>query len=163
MPLIRWFQRRHNTFVGLNTGRPETQRWITLRALNRLGGPHGAYFDNRLLHMRANGWARTVPDSKTLGMRRFRNQDYRVIAMIDNEPENLAAIARIDPKRQILLMHADTLYRSSVDLLPARTVRGNLFDPTSLARTTKATPSPIEVTSLWTGSNSSVDRPLTTV
>lgn len=35
MEVIRWFQMQPNTFVALNTGRPEALRSATLRSLNK--------------------------------------------------------------------------------------------------------------------------------
>ncbi len=159
MPLIRWFQRRHNTHVGLNTGRFESSRWDTLRSLNRLGAPHGVTFQNQLLTMCANGWERSVAESKVFGMRRFRNLGYRVVAMFDNEPNNLAAVDRIDPNQDILLLHADTIFQSSPALLPARSVQGASYDANRVARNAVAAKPTVDVVSLWSGSNSNLENP----
>ena len=37
LEVVRWYQLQPNTFVGLNTGRPEALRQDTLRSLNELG------------------------------------------------------------------------------------------------------------------------------
>ena len=133
MQVIRWLQAQPNLFVGLNTGRFEAQREETLRSLNQLGARYGAQFQNRLLYLRSNTWERTIPESKVQGLRRFQALGYRPIAMLDNEPENLAAVAAFDRARTILPMHADTFYLSDRALLPAHTVRGDTFNPVSLA------------------------------
>lgn len=135
MAVIRRLQAQPNVFVGLNTGRFETQRSDTLRSLNKLGARYGVTFQNRLLYLRSNTWERTVPESKVQGLRQFATMGYRVIAMLDNEPENLAAIAAYDCTHSILPMHADTLYLSDKKLLPERTVSGDRFNPNSLAFT----------------------------
>lgn len=37
LDVVRWFQKQPNTFVGLNTGRPESLRTNTLKTLNAWG------------------------------------------------------------------------------------------------------------------------------
>ena len=51
MEVIRWFQMQHNTFVGLNTGRPESLRSHTLYSLNKMGKEYKVCFTNELLYM----------------------------------------------------------------------------------------------------------------
>lgn len=102
--VIRWFQLQENTSVGLNTSRPESLRTDTLRILNALGRDYRVRFDGSLLHM-SSGMG--VPEGKADGIRYFQGQGFRVVAVIDNERENLDAVARIDPAGEILLLHAD--------------------------------------------------------
>lgn len=124
LEVIRWFQLQPNTFVGLNTGRPEQARQETLRSLNELGKEWRVSFEDDLLYMNpADGETRTAT-AKVSGVRHFQNEGYRVITMIDNEPSNLEAIAAIDPEREILLLHADTIFHSKRESLPARAVTG---------------------------------------
>jgi beta-phosphoglucomutase-like phosphatase (HAD superfamily) len=132
--VARWFQSQPNVDIGLNTGRMATQRLETIRSLSKLGAPYGVHFSSKLLYMRANGWQRTVPESKVAGIRTFQAMGYRVIAMLDNEPDNLAAIAAADPRHDILLLHADTHYLSHRTLLPGHAFRGNSYEPNRLAR-----------------------------
>lgn len=143
MQVIRRLQAQPNLFVGLNTGRFETQRQETLRSLNRLGARHGVQFQSRLLYLRSNSWERTVPESKVQGLRHFQALGYRPIAMLDNEPENLAAIVSHDRTRSILPMHADTLYLSDRALLPQGTVSGNEFNPVNPAYAMAPFPGPV--------------------
>lgn len=49
MDVIGWLQAREKTFVGLNTGRPETMRKETLHCLNGIGRPHRVVFPDYLL------------------------------------------------------------------------------------------------------------------
>ncbi|MBM3943938.1 MAG: hypothetical protein FJ317_00405 [SAR202 cluster bacterium] len=44
MEVMRWFQIQPRTYVGLNTGRPESMRMETLRSLNRLGEEYKVSF-----------------------------------------------------------------------------------------------------------------------
>ena len=103
---------RAGVVVGLNTARPEAVRRSTLAALNRAGAALNVGFSDALLFMHSGqpGLAPTV--AKQQAVLRARAAGYRVAAMVDNEPENLEAIRGIDPEREILLLHADTLYQS---------------------------------------------------
>ena len=49
MAVIGWLQAQEKTFVALNTGRSESMRKETLQCLNKIGRPHGAVFQDRLL------------------------------------------------------------------------------------------------------------------
>lgn len=51
MEVIRWFQLQPNTYVGLNTGRSESLRHVTLRSLNKVGESFKVKFENDLLFM----------------------------------------------------------------------------------------------------------------
>ena len=135
MNVIRWCQAQTNVFVGLNTGRFDAQRQDTLRSLNKLGAAHGVRFQNQFLQMRPNDWEESVAAGKVVGIQNLQRRGYRVIAFVDNEPENLAVIAQHDMARDILPMHANTLYLSDPALLPDRTVQGHAFDPHRLAYT----------------------------
>jgi hypothetical protein len=65
--------------------------------------------------------------SKIEGIRYFKDRGYRVVAMIDNEPENLEAIDESEKAEDILLLHADKLLNSRSDNLPDDSVRGEDF------------------------------------
>ena len=130
MEVIAWLQGQPNTFVGLNTGRPESMRESTLRCLSRLGRFQQASFTSELLFMRSTDCEiSAIPSSKAEGITHFQQYGYRVIAFIDNEPENLQAVAALDPSAQILLMHADTQFKSSPVSLPERAVSGISYRP----------------------------------
>jgi hypothetical protein len=55
-----------------------------------------------------------------------------VISVVDNEPENLEQIAAIDPEREILLLHASTLFRCRRGQIPGRAIDGKVYDLTQL-------------------------------
>lgn len=121
--VIRWFQDQPLTAVALNTGRPEFLRVETLDSLNDMGHAHGVSFQSELLHMNANGWDGGVNSAKAEGLRRFQDDGYRIFAVVDNEPENIAAMQDADGDAQILFLHADTIFLSEPSVLP-RTVGG---------------------------------------
>ncbi|HVO67163.1 MAG TPA: hypothetical protein VMT12_11815 [Syntrophales bacterium] len=59
----------------------------------------------------------------------FKNQ---VIAYIDNQPENLNAMLELDTQKQILLLHAYTLFKSKRRKFPSHAVSGKGCDLTEL-------------------------------
>lgn len=133
MEVIRWFQMQPNTYVGLNTGRPESMRTDTLRSLNRIGQEYKVEFINNLLYMmNPYGPDREVTTSKVAGILHFQKSGYRIFAYIDNEPENLEAISELDPRKQILLLHANTLFKSKRRKLPPHAISGRRYDLTEL-------------------------------
>jgi hypothetical protein len=150
MEVIRWFQMQPNTFVALNTGRPEFLRAETLRSLNKLGDEYKVRFTNSLLYMNPHGWEENVADIKAAGVGCFQRDGYRVFAMVDNEPENLNAISKVDKEQEILLLHADTIFESKRRKLPRRTVSGKTYDITELIHE-KALPRHIQF--VWHGVN----------
>ena len=129
---IRWFQMQPNTVVGLNTARPESLRRDTLRSLNKLGQAYKVTFEDALLYMKPDDWPTDSPAAKVEGIRTFQAQGYRVFAFIDNEPENIQAVAEYDVDDAMLLLHADTIFRSKKTQLTARVVGGKDYDLTEL-------------------------------
>lgn len=132
LEVIRWFQIQPDTFVSLNTGRPEVIRADTLRSINKLSKTYRVEFTNELLYMNPGDWEEDVENAKVKGIEHFIEQGYRVFAVIDNEPDNLKAMASIDADNQILLLHADTIFESKRTRMPAHTTKGKAFDLTEL-------------------------------
>jgi hypothetical protein len=132
MDVIRWLQAQPGTVVGLNTGRPETIRTDTIQCLRRIGRPHGVTFEDDLLFMSRYGWGERIAESKVEGIKYFRERGYRVVAFVDNEPENLKVVAEMDESGEILLLHADTVYGSPREHIPQNAVSGNIYDVTVL-------------------------------
>jgi hypothetical protein len=87
MEVIRWFQMQPNTYVGLNTGRPESLRADTLRSLNKLGDEYKVHFEDEFLIMNPRHWEIDVAHSKAAAVLHFGKAGYRVFAMVDNEPK----------------------------------------------------------------------------
>jgi hypothetical protein len=133
MDIIRWFQLQPRTYVGLNTGRPDAIRRDTLASLNALGLEYRVHFENELLHMNTGAWEQGVQDVKVRNLQHFRAQGFRVIAVVDNEPANLAAMVEADPDGEILFLHAETLFESGRLEIP-RSVVGSSYDITGLLR-----------------------------
>lgn len=148
MEVIRWFQIQPDTFVGLNTGRPEWLRSATLHSLNWLGEEYKVRFESELLKMNAHGWNRETAEAKAAAVQDFRREGYRVVAMIDNEPENLRAVRETDPGGEILLLHADTIFKTRRSELPDATVSGRRYELSAVARRERL---PNHVQFVWRG------------
>jgi beta-phosphoglucomutase-like phosphatase (HAD superfamily) len=144
LDVIRWFQLQPNTFVGLNTSRSEIFREDTLRILNTLGEEYHVMFDDTLLSMNTGC---PKPQGKVEGIRHFKDSGYHIVAVIDNERENLEAIAKNDQKGEMLLLQAEIILNSS----PARrsnTIQDNYFDLTDLISSTQL---PGHIEFVWHG------------
>lgn len=127
---VRWFQIQPHTHVGLNTGRPEKLRADTLRSLNEVGAEYRVSFSSELLFMNPNDAEVAIVPTKVEGLEYFRDRGFRTFAVIDNEPENIEAMAADgDPAGEILFLHADTIFESRPRRTP-RTVSGREYDIT---------------------------------
>jgi hypothetical protein len=131
LEVIRWFQIQPSTSVALNTGRPERLRDETLRCLNALGREYRVTFEGALLHMNPDDWEIDVAAHKVEGLDRFRDDGYRIVAVVDNEPQIIEDMASADQSEEILFLHADTLYESRRAPTP-RTIGGTSYDLCSL-------------------------------
>ena len=149
LEVIRWFQLQPETFVGLNTGRPELLRDETLRSLNALGREYRVEFRSDLLVMNERGGEEDVLESKVSGLRRLADAGYRPFAVVDNEPAVIAALAEADTNKEILFLHAQTLSESR-RLPTPRTVRGRSYDLTALVAESDL---PHHVQLVWHGVN----------
>jgi hypothetical protein len=128
LDVIRWFQLQPNTYVGLNTGRPEYLRENTLKTLNKLGHEYRVQFTDNLLFMKPNVSDEGIAQTKPKGIGYFQRKGYRVFAFVDNEPENLKAVSEVDPDKEILLLHADTIFKSAHVSVPDHAVQGKSYD-----------------------------------
>ncbi|HWR67419.1 MAG TPA: HAD family hydrolase [Desulfomonilia bacterium] len=129
LDVIRWFQLQPRTFVGLNSARAERLRADTLRILNALGRGYHVQYEDALLHMNTGG---AVPQGKVNGIRKFQEKGYRIVAVIDNEKENLEAVARIDPAGEMLLLHTDVMLASSPVRKASKAFMCRYYDLTEL-------------------------------
>ncbi len=127
LDVIRWFQLQPNTYVGLNTGRSEHMRDETLRVLNTLAAEYRVGFPPHLLHMNSGS---SVTGSKIDGLKAFMGMGYRIVAVVDNEPEILKTIAETELTRDIFLLHADTILESAPAHIPIGAVAGSHYDIT---------------------------------
>lgn len=150
LDVIRWFQLQPNTHVGLNTSRAESLREETLCSLNKLGREYRVHFSSDLMFMREATGHRDIAAAKIAGIQHFRDTGYRPFAMVDNQPQNLEAVATCDPDGDILLLHAGTLFQNRLEHIPATAVHGNVYDLTELIPS-KSLPRHIQF--VWQGVN----------
>ncbi len=122
--VIRWFQLQPRTHIALNTGRSHRLRDQTLASLNTIGAAYRVRFDQDMLFTADPG--ADVPASKVTALGQLRDRAFRVVAVVDNEPENLRAMAMNDPTGEILYLHADTIFRSR-RIHPDPLVSGRLY------------------------------------
>jgi hypothetical protein len=108
--VIRWLQLQTRTHVALNTGRAHHMREDTLESLNTIGAAYRVRFEPQLLFTADEGG--DVPSHKVAALDELARNGLRVIAVVDNEPENLRAMAAADPTGEILFLHADTIFKS---------------------------------------------------
>jgi hypothetical protein len=81
--------------------------------------------------MNPHGWDRRVEEGKVEGLRRLRRAGLRIVAVVDNEPANLACMADADDTGEILFLHADTLFESRRVSIP-RSVSGREYSLSGL-------------------------------
>lgn len=136
--VIRWLQLQPGICVGLNTGRGDKLREVTLRTLNRLGERHRVRFTDDLLYTRPENLS--IQQGKVEGICYFEQLGLQVAAMIDNEPANLLAIADAFSRQHLMLLHADTIFDSPAWRSPPNLVSGTrynveeLVDPHTISR-----------------------------
>jgi hypothetical protein len=97
-----------------------------------LGQEYKVHLPSELLFMRPDDWKWPMPIAKAVGVRHFQQAGYRVFAFVDNEPDNLKAVSDIDVNQEILLLHANTIFRSKRSKLPLHAVAGKSYDLTEL-------------------------------
>jgi len=137
--VIRWFQVQPRTSVVLNTGRAHRLREDTLESLNVIAAAYRVRFTPGSLFTAPDDG--DVPSSKVAAIAEMRRRGLRVVAVVDNEPENLEAMAAADPHGEVLFLHADTVFESQRlhhdrlvagreyrlrDLVPERTFPGRV-------------------------------------
>ena len=108
-----------------NSGRPESLRRDTLESLNALGREYLVEFHSELLLLNSHDWEENVAAAKAQALQRFREAGHRIVAVVENEPENIAAMAEADPGGKTLFLHADTLFETKRRPTP-RTVSGRM-------------------------------------
>ncbi|MCH8906235.1 MAG: hypothetical protein IH840_04015 [Candidatus Heimdallarchaeota archaeon] len=122
LEIIRWFQIQANTYVGLNTGRSDSLRKITLDSLNLLGSKFRVSFSSDILYMNPmeDKVEEDIRSYKSRGLLYFQKKGYKVISFADNEPANLKVIDDVLLDPEIRLLHADTSLDPPGAYLPSR-------------------------------------------
>lgn len=133
MELVRWFQLQPDTVVVLNTGRPEALRQPTLDALQGIAEEYRVRFPSEDLLMSQRPQGVGVAIGKVEALAELDRRGVRVVAVIDNEPENLAAMADADTDlvADVLFLHASTFFLTTARPQtppPTQTATGDTYD-----------------------------------
>lgn len=110
LEMLRWLRMQPGVFVALNSSRPESRREETVQALRTLSSRFNLRFSEDLLFLREGQRDAARPyQSKVDGVEHYRRLDYRVVAVLDDDPEALAAIGREGSAPELLLVQAGDL------------------------------------------------------
>jgi hypothetical protein len=101
--------------------------------------------------MNPGGWEERIPDVKVAALKHFQENGYRIFAFIDNEPINLKALAAVDLDKEILLLHANTIFETRRTRVPRGAVRGKEYRLAELIPNEKALPTHVQLA--WHGVN----------
>ena len=144
---ICWFQMQPRTVVGLKNICSQDMQQKTIQALRKFGKDYQLKLSKELFYFPThNSPAESAVDSLTY----FRNLGYHVICFADSETQSLDAIANEKDTRDILLLQADTVYRSNDKPVTAVVAKGSTFQLRELV-SEKDLPSNIDL--VWHGIN----------
>ena len=122
--VIRWFQLQAHTHVALNTGRAGSMRDAHARLAQRArraASCRGSIAD--LLFMNRGCEEGKVASAKIEALGQLRDAGFRVVAVVDNEPEMLQAMFEADVTGEIMFLHADTIFASRRQPTPSERCR----------------------------------------
>jgi hypothetical protein len=108
-------------------------RQETLRSLNALERYFGVLFSKDLLFMKPVVRNLETPRAKVEGLRYFQDRGYRVFAVVDDEPHNIAAMAELDMGGEILFLQTN-------DFLQTKDVPSSRIKSVSGYTTTRTVP-----------------------
>lgn len=110
LEMLRWLRMQPGVFVALNSSRPESRREETVQALLTLSRRFGLRFSEDLLFLRGEPTRPAEPyRSKVQGVQHYRRLGYKVVAVLDDDSEALAAIGREASAPELLLVQAGDL------------------------------------------------------
>ncbi len=110
LEMLRWLRMQPGVFVALNSSRPESRREETVQALRTLSRHFGLRFSEDLVFLRSGQRDPQHPhQSKVDGVEHYRRMGYRVVAVLDDDSEALAAIGTQSSSPDLLLVQAGDL------------------------------------------------------
>ncbi|MEE8058683.1 MAG: DUF2181 domain-containing protein [Pseudomonadales bacterium] len=122
---ICWFQMQSRTAVGLKNICSQDMRQKTIQALKKFGKDYRLELPKELFYFPKNS---SSAESAVESLAYFRNLGYHVICFADSETQSLDAIANEKDTRDILLLHADTVYRSDDTPITAAVEKGRFYE-----------------------------------
>jgi hypothetical protein len=105
--------------------------------------------------MNPGDWEEEVQAVKVAGLKYFQEAGFHVFAFIDNEPANIKSLAKADPEREVLLLHANTIFESQRTRMPKGTVRGKEYRLSELIPHERALPPHVQI--VWHGVNNNTN------
>ncbi len=122
---VCWFQMQPRTAVGLKNICSQDMRQKTIQALTKFGKDYELRLPNELIYFpKHNSPSKSAVESLSY----FRNLGYHVICFVDSETQSLDAIAREEDTRDVLLLQADTVYRSNKKPVTVGVEKGSTYE-----------------------------------
>jgi len=144
---ICWFQMQSRTAVGLKNICSQDMRQKTIRALKKFGKDYQLKLPKELIYFPQH---HSPSESAVESLSYFRKLGYHVIVFVDSETQSLDAIAGEKDTHDILLLQADTVYRSNDRPVTAAVEKGRSYELRELVHE-KDLPSTIDL--VWHGIN----------
>ncbi|MDK1025357.1 MAG: DUF2181 domain-containing protein [Gammaproteobacteria bacterium] len=144
---ICWFQMQSRTAIGLKNICSRDMRQKTIRALKQFGKDYQLELPKELFYFPKHS---SPAESAVESLVYFQKLGYHVICFADSETQSLDAIANEKDTRDILLLHADTVYRSNDTPITAAVEKGSSYELRELVHE-KDLPAYIDL--VWHGIN----------
>lgn len=123
--IICWFQMQSRTTVGLKNICSQDMRQKTTQALKKFGKDYQLKLPKEMIHFPKHN---SPSESAIESLSYFRELGYHVICFVDSETQSLDAIASEKDTRDILLLQADTVYRSNDEPVTATVEKGSTYE-----------------------------------
>ena len=144
---ICWFQMQSRTVIGLKNICSQDMRQKTIQALKQFGKDYQLKLPDKLIYFPKH---HSPSESAVESLSYFRDLGYHVICFVDSETQSLDAIASAKDTHDILLLQADTVYRSNDQSVSAAVEKGKHYELRELVHE-KDLPAHIDL--VWHGIN----------
>ena len=128
---ICWFQMQPKTAVGLKNICSQDMRQKTIQAIKKFGKDYRLKLPKELFYFPKHS---APAESAVESLAYFRQLGYHVICFADSETQSLDAIANEKDTHDVLLLHADTVYRSKDTPITAAVEKGKSYELRELVR-----------------------------
>lgn len=127
--VIRWFQMQPNVEVGFKSSSSLLYKKNIFDMLNTFGEKWLIQIPEELVFFSGKKFDETT--IKTC-IKHFLKLGYKLFAIIDNEPDVLEIVSKIKGSRDILCLHANTIFSSKSFRTPSKATQGKEYDLTEL-------------------------------
>jgi hypothetical protein len=152
--VARWFGAQPLTRVALNSARPERDRSAIRRCLDVLSQEYRVAFQDDLLHLHRGDPEKDAVAHKRQGLRNWREQGYRIVSVVDSDPQIINALASTQEFAETLFLPTESLMRAR--RAPARRGLGAALGHVTSWRRSRGFPNAAECTSLCSSHGSTV-------